>query len=80
MNPGPWRREVDVALEAARESATLARDIRQRVGNRVWLKEDRSPVAVADFAVQALVADRLRQSSSALARIDPGLLARSGPL
>jgi 3'(2'), 5'-bisphosphate nucleotidase len=59
MNGNPWQREFDVALRAVRAGAVLARDIRQHVGDRALLKADQSPVTVADFAVQALVAHRL---------------------
>jgi 3'(2'), 5'-bisphosphate nucleotidase len=59
MNLEPWRRELDVALGAVREGVMLARDIHQRIGEPALLKADRSPVTVADFAVQALVAHRL---------------------
>jgi 3'(2'), 5'-bisphosphate nucleotidase len=58
----PWQREFDVALGAVRDGARLARDIRQHVGDRALLKADRSPVTVADFAVQALVAHRLAEA------------------
>jgi len=59
MNVDPWQREFEVAFIAVREGALLARDIRHRIGGRSFLKADQSPVTVADFAVQALVADRL---------------------
>jgi 3'(2'), 5'-bisphosphate nucleotidase len=62
MSLEPWQREFDVALGAVREGAALARDIRQRIGERALLKADRSPVTVADLAVQALVAHRLGQA------------------
>ncbi len=62
MNLEPWQREFDVALGAVREAAMLARDIRQQIGEHAFLKADRSPVTVADFAVQALVAHRLGQA------------------
>jgi 3'(2'), 5'-bisphosphate nucleotidase len=62
MNLELYQREFDVALDAVREAAVLARDIRQQIGQHVFVKADRSPVTVADFAVQALVAHRLRQA------------------
>jgi 3'(2'), 5'-bisphosphate nucleotidase len=62
MNLEPWRHEFEVALGAVREGAVLAREIRQRIGEQAFLKADRSPVTVADFAVQATVAHRLRQA------------------
>jgi 3'(2'), 5'-bisphosphate nucleotidase len=61
MNLEPWRHEFDVALGAVREGALLAREIRKRIGEQAFLKADRSPVTVADFAVQATIAHRLRQ-------------------
>jgi 3'(2'), 5'-bisphosphate nucleotidase len=62
MNLEPWRREFNVALGVVREGAALARDIRQRLSEHALLKADRSPVTVADFSVQALVAHRLGQA------------------
>lgn len=59
MNVDPWQREFDLAVAAVRDGAVLARDIRQQIGERAFLKADQSPVTVADFAVQALVAHRL---------------------
>ncbi len=59
MNVEPWRRELDVAVGVVREAAILAREIRRQVGTQAFLKADQSPVTVADFAVQALVAHRL---------------------
>ena len=62
MNAGPWQREFDVALRAVRDGALLARHVREHSGERASLKPDQSPVTVADFAVQALVAHQLSQS------------------
>ena len=62
MNADPWQREFDVAVRAVRDGAFLARDIRQRVGAGALVKADHSPVTVADFAVQALVAHRLAET------------------
>jgi 3'(2'), 5'-bisphosphate nucleotidase len=59
MNVDPWQREFDLALRAVRDTALLARDIRHNLGAHAFLKADQSPVTVADFAVQALVAHRL---------------------
>ncbi len=59
MNTDPWQQEFDVALRAVRDGALLACDIREHLRDRALLKADRSPVTVADFAVQALVAHRL---------------------
>ena len=54
-----WQRELDVALDAVRQGTALARQIRQDARATSFLKADRSPVTVADFAVQAVIADRL---------------------
>lgn len=62
MNADPWQREFDVAFRAVRDGALLARDIRQHVGAGALAKADHSPVTVADFAVQALVARRLAET------------------
>jgi 3'(2'), 5'-bisphosphate nucleotidase len=51
--------EVRFAVEAVREAALLARRVQQELVTPALTKEDRSPVTVADFAVQALVAKRL---------------------
>ncbi len=52
-------RELPAALEVVRDAAILAGEIRRATGSEAFLKSDRSPVTVADFAVQALVAHRL---------------------
>jgi 3'(2'), 5'-bisphosphate nucleotidase len=62
MKSGPWQREFDVALAAVRDAAALARRIRDRSSGQPLAKADLSPVTVADFAVQALVADRLARA------------------
>lgn len=62
MNVESWQPELEVALRAVRDAAALAREIRRQFGEQAFLKADRSPVTVADFAVQALVALRLWQA------------------
>lgn len=62
MNVEPWQRECDVAVAAVREGAFLAHEIRQHLGEALFLKSDRSPVTVADFAVQALIVHRLGEA------------------
>ena len=47
--------EIEFALEVAERSGRLARVIQQRLAQPALAKEDRSPVTVADFAVQSLV-------------------------
>ena len=51
--------EVEFAAEVVREAALLARDIQASMVSPGLTKEDRSPVTVADFAVQALISYRL---------------------
>jgi 3'(2'), 5'-bisphosphate nucleotidase len=54
------RKEVEVALGAAREAARLCRTVQQElVAGSTLTKGDKSPVTVADFGSQALVARRL---------------------
>jgi 3'(2'), 5'-bisphosphate nucleotidase len=62
MNVDPWQREFEVALRAVREGAFLARHIRRHSDDRALLKRDQSPVTIADFAVQALVAQRISET------------------
>lgn len=57
----PYRREAGFALLAVSAGAEIARTVQlQRAGERA-LKADRSPVTLADYAVQALVARLLLQ-------------------
>lgn len=53
--------EVRFAIDAVREAATLARRIQREMAGEGLTKEDRSPVTVADFAVQAIIARRLSE-------------------
>src|SRR5262245_57784362 len=53
--------EAQFAIEAVREAAILARRIQREMVTGALTKDDRSPVTVADFAVQALVARRLAE-------------------
>src|SRR6187401_2732543 len=55
--------EAQFAIEAVREAALLARRIQREMVSGSLTKDDRSPVTVADFAVQALVARRLAESN-----------------
>jgi HAL2 family 3'(2'),5'-bisphosphate nucleotidase len=51
--------EARFAIAAVREASLLARRIQREMVGSAITKEDRSPVTVADFAVQALIARRL---------------------
>jgi 3'(2'), 5'-bisphosphate nucleotidase len=51
--------EAQFAIAAVREAALLARRIQREMVSGALTKDDRSPVTVADFAIQALVTRRL---------------------
>ncbi|MEX2310377.1 MAG: 3'(2'),5'-bisphosphate nucleotidase [Pirellulales bacterium] len=53
--------EAQFAIAAVREAALLARRIQREMVAGALIKNDRSPVTVADFAVQALIARRLAE-------------------
>jgi 3'(2'), 5'-bisphosphate nucleotidase len=53
--------EAQFAIAAVREASLLARRIQREMVGSGLAKDDRSPVTVADFAVQALVARRLAE-------------------
>jgi len=54
--------EIKFALQTARRAAQLVRQVQAELVTPALTKEDRSPVTVADFACQALVAHLLAQS------------------
>ncbi len=60
--PMSWEAETKVALEAVRRAARVCRAVQRDVDPLTLEKKDRSPVTVADFASQALVARSLRQA------------------
>ena len=53
--------EAQFAVAVVREAALLARRIQRDMVTEAITKDDRSPVTVADFAVQALVSRRLSE-------------------
>jgi 3'(2'), 5'-bisphosphate nucleotidase len=53
--------EIVFAIDAVREASRLARRIQREMVGGSLAKDDRSPVTVADFAVQALIARRLAE-------------------
>jgi HAL2 family 3'(2'),5'-bisphosphate nucleotidase len=55
----PWSRELDVALSAVRQASRACRAVQRDVSPHTLAKEDRTPVTIADFASQALVAHAL---------------------
>jgi 3'(2'), 5'-bisphosphate nucleotidase len=54
--------EVSFAIDAVRQGALLAREIEREMVEPALTKDDKSPVTVADFAVQALIGCMLGQS------------------
>jgi 3'(2'), 5'-bisphosphate nucleotidase len=53
--------EAKFAIDTVREASRLARRIQHEMVGGAITKDDRSPVTVADFAVQALIARRLAE-------------------
>lgn len=53
-------KQVHFAVETVREAARLVQTIQAELVSQALTKEDRSPVTIADFASQALVAHRLQ--------------------
>jgi HAL2 family 3'(2'),5'-bisphosphate nucleotidase len=54
--------EVNFAINAVQCSARLVKEIQQQTTRTALAKDDRSPVTVADFTAQALVAHMLNES------------------
>jgi 3'(2'), 5'-bisphosphate nucleotidase len=81
MTLEPWQREFDVAFGAVRDAVVLAREIRGQSSGQPLSKADRSPVTVADFAVQALIANRLARAfpDDALVAEEDASVLRSSP-
>ncbi len=55
----PFDRELAVALSAVRQASRACRAVQQALDPHTLAKDDRSPVTIADFASQALVARAL---------------------
>lgn len=55
-------RELEVALSAVRQASRACRAVQQSLDPHTLAKDDRSPVTVADFASQALVARALLEA------------------
>ena len=53
--------EIRCAIAAVRQAALLAREVQRELVTPALTKDDRSPVTVGDFAVQAVVARRLAE-------------------
>lgn len=54
--------EVKFALQSVEQACRLVRQVQVELASPALTKDDRSPVTVADFAAQALVAQRLEQA------------------
>lgn len=54
--------EIRFAVEAVCEAIPLARQIQKEMAGESLTKSDESPVTVADFSIQALIAHRLSQA------------------
>jgi HAL2 family 3'(2'),5'-bisphosphate nucleotidase len=55
----PFARELQIALSAVRTASRACRAVQRDVSPHTLAKEDRTPVTIADFASQALVAHAL---------------------
>lgn len=61
--PPSLESQLDLALDAVAQAATVCRHVQARLDDyRSITKDDRSPVTVADFASQAIVAAILRET------------------
>jgi 3'(2'), 5'-bisphosphate nucleotidase len=54
-------KEAEFAIAYVRQAARMAKQIQEETCGAAFTKEDKSPVTIADFAVQALVAGKLFQ-------------------
>ncbi|MDA2935245.1 3'(2'),5'-bisphosphate nucleotidase [Acidobacteria bacterium AH-259-D05] len=54
--------EIGVAVQVVRQAAQLAKQVQRDMITPALAKEDKSPVTVADFAVQALLGHSLKQA------------------
>jgi 3'(2'), 5'-bisphosphate nucleotidase len=61
--------EAQFAIDAVREASLLARRIQGEMVGSGLTKDDRSPVTVADFAVQAVIARRLVEQMPGVALV-----------
>lgn len=67
--PPDSSKEIDLehVLDAVADACRITREVQRRQGEiRQHTKDDRSPVTVADYAAQALIAERLRQRAQPL--------------
>ncbi|MEZ5952450.1 MAG: hypothetical protein R3C12_25320 [Planctomycetaceae bacterium] len=57
-----YRQELEVALQAVSEAARVCRSVQSKIAPNSMEKADRSPVTIADYASQAIVARLLSQA------------------
>ena len=57
----PFKDELEFAIETVRSAVRICRDVQGEIAPGRWDKEDRSPVTVADLAVQAVVSAALSE-------------------
>jgi 3'(2'), 5'-bisphosphate nucleotidase len=57
----PLTEELTFAIEAVRSAVRICRDVQGEIAPGRWDKEDRTPVTVADLAVQAVVSAALAE-------------------
>lgn len=61
--------EIQFAIEAVRAGTLLAREVEREMVEPAMTKDDRSPVTVADFAVQGLIGSLLERQFSTAALV-----------
>ncbi|KAI1160895.1 carbohydrate phosphatase [Nemania serpens] len=86
MDDGPYAHELQVAIRAVQAAARISQSVLASDDKGTVQKDDLSPVTVADFAVQALLAASVRsafpadglvgEESAAELRASPALLRR----
>ncbi len=57
-----YDRELNTAIKAVREAATLCARVQSQIDDAVLEKNDKSPVTIADFASQALVCSTINEA------------------
>ncbi len=62
MSTGSFSYEREIAVEAVRQAARLCVAVQQQLAAAAIEKEDRTPVTIADFGSQALIARMLRSA------------------
>lgn len=58
-----FERELNLAIDAVRRAGLLARKVQESmIGDGTIIKEDKSPVTVADYSVQALICHMIKET------------------